>query len=345
MESRSDSRLSNNQTSKLNSQLEALRSFIENLADASELSSEDRQAEISILLSRLKQLRKVPRSDWHREFEDALQLDIEEWDNGTWVIREHELGEDPPRTDFIVVVGEKLPPDAKGVFRIFLRNNIIEFKGPGDKLNWLTLRKAAGYGNFCIATAKKEENVTADNVTISIFASEKNEAEFKEMLDTGVLSSTDIPGVYSVHGLTDIPFQVVMLDELESGSYAAYRVLKKHADLTDVEFLLAELEDADKRNDQNKMDRLHRILNLVESKNHGAVAEKIQEREDMKSVFMDVLKPEIDAVVADRRINDLFEYVNKGGMSLDFAAKEAGLTPQKFKTEMTAHGFKVPELV
>lgn len=144
MESRSDSRPSNNQKRKLNTQLEALRSFIENLADASELSSEERQAEVSIYLSRLKQLRKVPRSDWHREFEDALQLDIEEWDNGTWVIREHELGEDPPRTDFIVVVGEKLPPDAKGVFRIFLRNNIIEFKGPGDKLNWLTLRKERG---------------------------------------------------------------------------------------------------------------------------------------------------------------------------------------------------------
>ena len=83
------------------------------------------------------------------------------------------------------MVGEKLLPDAKGVFRIFLRNNIIEFKGPGDKLNWLTLRKAAGYGNFCIATVKKEENITADNVTISIFASEKNEVEFKEMLDAG----------------------------------------------------------------------------------------------------------------------------------------------------------------
>ena len=43
MESRSDSRSSNNQKRKPNTQLEALRSFIENLADASELSSEDRQ--------------------------------------------------------------------------------------------------------------------------------------------------------------------------------------------------------------------------------------------------------------------------------------------------------------
>ncbi|MBR1627694.1 MAG: hypothetical protein IJ679_00305 [Lachnospiraceae bacterium] len=329
--------------------LKTLRKLIENQTDASSLSPEERQTEISIHLDRLKELRKVPRSDWHREFEDALQLDIEAWENGSWVIREHTLGEYPPRMDFIVVVGEKLPTDTKGVFRIFLRNNVIEFKGPGDKLDWLTLRKAIGYVNFYIATAKKEEGVTADNVTISIFASEKNENEFTKMKETGILSATDTPGVYFVNGLTDIPFQVVMLDELESGLYATYRVLKRHADIVDVEHLLNELEEADKRNDQSKMDRLHRILNLVENKNHGAVAERIQESETMKSVFMDVLKPEIDAMVAEDRakttMNNLFEYVNKGGMSLDFAAKEAGLTPQKFKTEMTAHGFKVPELV
>ena len=33
---------------------------------------------------RLKALNAVPRSDWHREFEDAIQLEIASWDNGSW---------------------------------------------------------------------------------------------------------------------------------------------------------------------------------------------------------------------------------------------------------------------
>ena len=76
----------------------------------------------------------------------------------------------------------------------------------------------------------------------------------------------------------------------------------------------------------------------------------------MASILMDVLKPEIDVVVkdavdaavntavADRHINDLFEYVQDGVMPIDYAAKKVHLSPQKFQTEMTAHGFKVPEL-
>ena len=96
------------------------------------MTEAEKQEERKQLLARLKQLNTYPRSDWHREFEDALQIDVESWDNGSWVIREHSLGEEAPRIDFIVVSGNKLPTNVKAVFKIFRRNNVIEFKGPGD---------------------------------------------------------------------------------------------------------------------------------------------------------------------------------------------------------------------
>lgn len=315
----------------------------------SEMTEAEKTEERKRLRERLRDLNASPRSDWHREFEDAIQLTIEAWDVGAWTIREHELGEDPPRTDLIVVTGNGLPENVEDVFSFFLYHNALEFKGPGDKLDWMTLRKSAGYGHFLIATAKKEENITANNVTLSIFVSEINETEFAEMTAKGTLKSTDIPGVYSVHGLTDIPFQVVIIGELEGEAYAAYRVLKKHAEVTDVELLLDRLEKADEEHDQNMMDRLHRILDLVEKKNPGTVADKIEEMKTMKSVFMDVLKPEIDVVVndavttarADERENttrtNLYIYVQNGTMTLTNAATNAGLTVDQFQTQMNEY--------
>ena len=119
------------------------------LPDPSEMTEKERQERIKELLTELKALRSFPRSDYHKGFEDALQLDVGSWDE-SWVIREHTLGEDAPRIDFIVASGGKLPPDVKAVFKRFLRKNVIEFKGPGDKVTRLIIRKVSGYTNFYI---------------------------------------------------------------------------------------------------------------------------------------------------------------------------------------------------
>ena len=324
---------------------------------ASAMTEAEKNEERKLIRNRLKELNASPRSDWHREFEDAIQITIEAWNVGAWTIREHELGEYPPRTDLIVVTGNGLPENVEKVFSFFLCSNALEFKGPGDRLDWLTLRKSAGYGHFLIATAKKEENITSKNVTLSIFASEVNEAEFAEMLKNGTLTKTDTPGVYTVNGLTDIPFQVVILGELEGEAYAAYRVLKKKAEITDVELLLDKLQKADEENDQNMMDRLHRILDLVEKKNPRTVADKIKEMKTMKSVFMDVLKPEIDVVVkdavttavtaavtaavttarADERKTVYFTLVQDGDLTLERAAEKSGMPVDQFQTQMNEY--------
>ena len=237
------------------------------------------------------------------------------------------------------------------VFSFFLLHNALEFKGPGDRLDRLTLRKSAGYGHFLIATAKKEENITAKNVTLSIFASEVNQTDFAEMVKSGTLTKTDTPGVYTVNGLTDLPFQVVIIGELEGEAYAAYRVLKNHAEVTDVKLLLDRLQKADEENDQNMMDRLHRILDLVEKKNPGTVADKIEEMKTMKSVFMDVLKPEIDervntavtTAVDNTTRTNLFIYVQDGAMNLDYAARQANLSISDFSNAMASAGYTVPQ--
>ena len=305
--------------------------------DPAVMTEAERKWERKLLLQRLKQLNAYPRSDWHREFEDALQLDVESWDNGSWVIREHSLGEDAPRIDFIVVSGNKLPDDVKAVFKGFRHNNAVEFKGPGDKLTRLTLYKSAAYGYFLIATAGKDEDVNDKNVTVIVFASEADADDFRALSDEGIIVATNTPGVYDVRGLTDIPFRLVMIGELDGDDYATYRILRKHADENDVKILLDALRNTDS---QTPRDRLHRLLELAETKNPGSVAELIKEDKEMASIFMQVLKPEIDE--HDR--TNLYMYVQKGGMTIEFAAEQAGITPAQFMQEMESHGYHMPQM-
>ena len=43
------------------------------------------------------------------------------------------------------------------------------------------------------------------------------------------------------------------------------------------------------------------------------------------------------------KMNDLFSYVVRGGMSLDFAAKEANLPPAEFAAQMRQNGYPLPQ--
>ena len=295
--------------------------------DPSKMTEKERQERIKELLTELKVLRSIPRSDWHREFENALQLDVESWGNGSWVIREHTLGEDAPRIDFIVVSGDRLPGDVKDVFKRFLRKNVIEFKGPGDKVTPLTIRKVAGYTNFYIATAKPEEDVRIGEVTATIFASEKDDTAFAEMERAGQLEKTDAAGVYLVKGIIDMPFQIVMTGELEGEGYAAYRVLRTQVDEKDVDYLLDELRQT---TDAAKRNRLRGLLGIVETKHAGMVWKKIEEDEKMRDVFWDYFKPQRD----EERRNDLYGYVQNGTMTMDNAARNAGISVDQFRQQM-----------
>ena len=50
-------------------------------------------------------------------------------------------------------------------------------------------------------------------------------------------------------------------------------------------------------------ERIQRILGLIETKNPGKVAEMIHEEKEMSSVFMDILKPQIDKKIIEKTRN------------------------------------------
>ena len=73
--------------------------------------------------------------------------------------------------------------------------------------------------------------------------------------------------------------------------------------------------------------RQHCLLDLAETKNPGSVAELIMEDEEM----------------AQNTLRNLFEYVQKGGMPIDFATEQTGIPAAQFMQEMESNGYCMPQ--
>ena len=185
------------QTERKETLLAAYEDALSHLPVPKDMTAAERDHEVKQHLKRLKELRAVPRSDWHREFEDVLLLDIDSWNNNSYLEREVTIGEDAPRADYIIVTSNGLPDSAKAVFRIFRRHNVIEYKRPGDLITRRTIWKTGGYGNLLLGTTK-EDRYPEDELTLTIFSARKNSALFSELMHEGVLRATGTKGIYQV---------------------------------------------------------------------------------------------------------------------------------------------------
>ena len=270
--------------------LEELSALIPQLPDPQEMSNTEKEKERKIHAERLKKLNSVPRSDWHESFEYIMQLEIESWNNGSRVEREVSIGESAPRADFIIITGKKLPEFVKAVFRIFLKKNALEYKRPDDVLTEQMVWKTAGYGNLLIGT---DRNYDKDEMTLTLFTYRKNQKQFASMLRRGILSETGIRGIYAVNGLTRLPYQVVVIDELEGPEYAAFRALSDHAATEDVSIVMTAMKESVSAD----RDRYHNILQTIEAHNPGAVKQMIVEDRNMESIFMPLFETQIQARV------------------------------------------------
>ena len=307
--------------------------------DTAGMTDEEKAAEVQQLRARLKELSAVPRSDWHRAFERILRFEALPYGSDVEIRVEQELGIDPPRTDYLILDDRKRMMHGKSIFSIFRGHNIVEYKNPNDSLNERVISKAIGYAGMYIGTARFENERQRDDVSISIFRSEKNQELFRNMQQDGTLIQTDIPGIYRVIKLTDLPFQIVITSELEGDEYAAYRALSDKATERDVELVAEQRKQV---SDQRTDEMYKKLLEFYEEKNRGILRRIIGGEREMSSILMDVLKPEIDEkvnqevnrAVSDTHKNDLFKYVLKGYMSITDAAHEADMSVENFRQQM-----------
>ena len=260
------------------------------LAETKEMTEHERKERIEYHLAELKKLRATPRSDWHAGFEALLRIEAHKYAGLVHISTEEEIGEVPPRTDFVILAEDEEVKWEKAIFRIFRKINILEYKNPHDALNRRVIRKVCGYANLYIGVAEHEGDRPEGQVTISIFRAAKNPQLFGEMEREGTLVRDAIPGIYHVKGYTNLPFQIIITGELEGDGYAAYRALTDKAEEADVERII---EGVGREKDGAVREHYRVLLRLVMEKNPQFI-EMVRRDDAMEDILMEIVKDRVN---------------------------------------------------
>ena len=291
--------------------------------DIRKLTEQERKKKIEYHLAELKKLRATPRSDWHAGFEALLRIETHKYADLVHIRTEEEIGEVPPRTDFVILVEDEQVEWEKAIFKIFRGINILEYKNPHDSLNERVLRKVCGYANLYIGMAEHEDERSPEQVTISIFRAVKNTELFDEMEKKGALVRNEISGIYYVKGYTDLPFQIIITSELKGEEYAAYRALTDKADKADVERII---EGVGQEKDDVLREHYRVLLQLVIEKNPQFI-ETVRRDNAMGDVLMEIVKDRVEEEVSSakktQKQQDIVESLSIIMTKLKYTAEQA----------------------
>ena len=304
------------------------------------MTEQERLNRIQEIYEELKQLRAaVPRSDWHKAFEALLRFTTYKY-KGIRILPEMEIGIDPPRADYVILVDDGEHDFEEAIFRIFRKIDVLEYKNPHDDLNWRTLHKIIAYAEYMIGTAEHEGDVPPDEVTISIFRATKSKALFKEMEQKEMLKETDTSGIYEVIGLTPLPFQIVITSELEGAEYAAFRALTDNADEADVKQALNGFQNV---SDESLREYGEIVLDLIAKKNPALFADVIRGDNMKYPGLMAALRDEVDKEV-EKKVNEkINEKVNENEQEMTVNHLKNLMETLTLTLEQAMDAIKIPQ--
>ena len=177
---------------------------------------------------------------------------------------------------------------------------------------------------------------------------------------------------YLARDLTEFPFQIAIMTELEEKEYAAARAMVDQ-DRAKPEDILQLLDCIQEEKDEIVRDHMREVLDLISKKNPTTIKTLGRRNTEMSDVLLEILEPKLaerdakrdaerdakrdetrdakrdaerDAVHdAELKNNILFSIVQEGKMSLESAAAWLHLSIQEFSSQMKQNGFTIPSHV
>ena len=285
-------------------------------------------ADNEALKRRIEVLTTPPHNDWHSWFYALLMILLNKFDSVD-VDREVMLGIQAPRADFIVVNEDRSVDLGLNIFSLFDKHNVAEFKSPDDALNMFTLWKGIGYVGFYLNHVKeKGKDIDISEVTLSLFRETKPDALFKELGDRIV--DGPAKGIYYIKNWTcDIPIQIIVTRELEGDEYAGFRAISKKPKEEDVIAFMKE-----HRNESEVSSFVRAYADGISKVDSNLMEELKVRYPEMSKTLMEIMEPEINERIRNHDRTNLYNYVQKGGMTIEFAANEAGISTDEFRSGM-----------
>ena len=282
---------------------------------------------------------KQKKLQWHPAFCSALRLELLEDSENLEFTDEFQLTEKPLQIDCTVVKVKKNCRIKNEIGKIFRTHNIFEYKSPKDELNIDTFYKAVAYACLYKVLPKHVNEISADELTVTLLRDRKPVKLLHELEQTGYGCQTEASGIYYVSGVM-FPMQIIVSSELDTNLHVQLKAL---TDQLDKPLIRRYLEEASVFTEREKS-----LADVVLQVIVGSNMEKFQEWKGSEQTMCEALrvlmKEELKAERAEGQLCAYASLVQDGNITVEMGAKKAGLSIADFTKEMKQAGYVIPSV-
>ena len=257
------------------------------------------------------------KRDWESATYCGLMLGLRGVKNHfTNIDRHHVLNVKSREIDMIISSKADLSDLDNAVACFFKERNIIELKNPFEELTFDTVCNVGSYGLQYKASGRTVDEIKISEITLTILRVSRPREAFKKLQEAGCFIEQKYPGVYYVTGLTLLPMQIIVGNELEGDKFLALRVLKKNARKEDLQKFLA---FSDNLKEQGEKEMADAVLQISITENKKAYYELMKEEETMSDAMIELMeeimepkiKVRLDKVKAEEHVNTCEEMATR----------------------------------
>jgi len=269
------------------------------------------------------------RIPWHPAFVEALQMELQEYQDVLEFHPEYQLTSEPLRIDCVVIKKAKDVVIKKNIAVIFREWNLLEYKNPDDYISTADFYKVYAYA--CLYASFN--NVPITSLTVSFIESRYPKKLFKHLKNERNYSVAKTgPGIYTVSG-DILPIQIINSSQLPAEENLWLKSLRRELRYTAITRIGKEIDR------QGKAARLAAYLNAILHANPAAIQEAIEMRKYSKldRVFIETglaaqWEAEGEARGEQRKAFGIAQNMVKLGLPIETVISATQLDPEKVKT-------------
>lgn len=152
--------------------------------------------------------------DWHAGFAPAMKLDLRDNEADLEYEEEHPIANRAQTLDLLIIKNDRRVTVRNTVGRIFDRFNILEYKGPGDKLNIGTYFKTLAYTCLYLEERHEYDADDRESYTISLVRYACLRKLFELLPRYGIRVRKRFQGIYELTGCVQFRTQIIVIREL-----------------------------------------------------------------------------------------------------------------------------------
>ena len=279
------------------------------------------------------------RISWHPAFRAAAELELREDIEDLVFESEHPLSKEPLRIDLLILHLKNQDNVLHNeIGKIMRKHNIIEYKGPGDRLTIDTVYKILGYACLYKSFGTTVNEIRMQDITVSIFREAYPKELFQLLQQEKYMVKERYKGIFYVSGFP-FPVQIVVFGLVDRKLHSAFRLLTKKIKPSAVkEFLL----DTKGMRSKQDLDNINAILQVSYEANKE-IYEQIREEdfamcEALRDLFKDELQEQYEAGISQgisqgisRRDITIIHNMQKNNFTMNQMMLATGKTESEIK--------------